>query len=290
MAETSSSAAKVCAACSKNVAKLPRTRDAQGRYFCKECVDKLKGKTVVGTGSEAGPIPKAAPPGDMDVMAKLLADTPGVELCPNCGGGVTVGAKFCVRCGFNKETGKAMKVVVERAKKEKEPKSGGRGGSFVLSEGMYLLLLCALVGGGFAASMFNPIFGALLYVICSGLFLVAWVWGIVAAFKDEETFYGICGIVGFFIGFSWVFFIYYALIATWRGYLKMTMAAALIGVVAGAIGMFGHLSDEPDRPTTRSTQRGRSAAPKSAPVQDEGEAPAEQPANPAPSDGTVLGG
>jgi hypothetical protein len=290
MAEATSSAAKVCAACSKDVSSLPRTKDAQGRYFCKECVDKLKAKAAAKSAPDkpAASAPAAAP-GEHDVMAKLLSDTPGVELCPNCGGGVTVGSKICVRCGFNKETGKAMKVVVERAAKDKEEKTSKRGGSFVLSEGMYLLILCALVGGGFALSMFNPAFGALLYAICFILFLVAWVWGIIAAFKDEESLAGICGIVGFFIGLSWIYFVYWCIFGTWRGYLKMTMTAALLGLVLGGVGMFGHLSGEDELPHSRSTQRGRAAAPKASE-----QAPGDQrtPAGetPAPSDGTVLGG
>jgi hypothetical protein len=291
MAEATSSAAKVCAACSKDVSTLPRTKDAQGRYFCKECVDKLKAKAATAKSAPAKPATATAPPtapGEHDVMAKLLSDTPGVELCPNCGGGVTVGSKICVRCGFNKETGKAMKVVVERAAKDKEEKTSKRGGSFVLSEGMYLLILCALVGGGFGLSMFNPAFGVLLYAICFILFLVAWVWGIIAAFKDEESLAGICGIVGFFIGLSWIYFVYWCIFGTWRGYLKMTMTAALLGLVLGAVGVVGHGDDGSDMPHSRSTQRGRATAPKGTDQTTGDEKPSGE--APAPSDGTVLGG
>lgn len=287
MAESvSSAAAKVCAACSKDVTNLPRTKDGQGRYFCKPCVDKLKAKSAKAPA-------QAETPEDTDVMAKLLASSPGVELCPNCGGGINVGAKICVRCGFNKESGKAMKVVVERAKQEKEPKvKGRRSGNFVISEGLYLLILCAVVGGGFTLSMFEPAFGALLYIICSILFMVAWIWGIIAAFKDDEGLAGICGILGFFIfGIPWIYFVYWCIFATWRGYLKMTIAGALLGAILGAIGMFGHLTDDlDDSRGTRSTQRSRAA-----PINDDEIDPSEEttpakPANPNPSDGTVLGG
>jgi hypothetical protein len=286
MAESASAAVKVCTACSKDVTNLPRTKDGQGRYFCKTCVDKIKAKAKPAAAA-TGPI-AVVDPAETDVMAKLLASSPGVELCPNCGGGINVGAKLCVRCGFNKETGKAMKVVVERAPKDKKEKSGRRGGTFVISEGLYLFLMIGLVGGGFALGMFNPAFIALLYVVSSIMFGVAWIWGIIAAFKDGESMAGLCGILGFVFLFSWLYFIYWCL-TSWRGYLKMSMAAALVGIVASFIGFYGHFGGEDDElPHTRSTQRSR-AAPSSADDETADTAPA-KPENPTPSDGTVLGG
>lgn len=122
MADAPGSAVKVCASCSKDVSKLPRTKDAKGRYLCQECLAKLKQQSASNAKPVAGKPaakPAAGAPADVDVLGKLLADTPGVELCPNCGGGVQVNSKICIRCGFNKETGKVTKIVVEKSPKER---------------------------------------------------------------------------------------------------------------------------------------------------------------------------
>jgi len=271
MAEVSSSAAKVCAACAKDVTNLPRTKDAQGRYFCKDCLAKLKTKAN-----------QAAKPAEQDaVMSKLLSDSPSVELCPNCGGGIQSNAKICIRCGYNKETGKAMRVQVERAKQDKEPKSGGSGISFGMSPGLYLLLLVLVVGGGFGAAMFNPMFAILLYALASLLGLVATIWAIVAAFKDGDGVYGILGIVGFVIPFCGLAILYYALVKTGREYLKMTYAAALIGAVLAVIGILGGIPEGESDLTPKTQQR--SSPGNRAPAN-------ETPQNTPPAEGSPLGG
>lgn len=151
--------AKLCAACAKDVASLPRTKDAQGRYFCQECAAKLKAKQPQqATARPAAPKPvpvKAAAPSDGDVLSKMLADSPGVELCPNCGGGMQSNSKICIRCGFNKETGRAMRVQVEHAKKERgESKALAAAGA--LAAGPAALLFAAigsLIGGAIGAGI-----------------------------------------------------------------------------------------------------------------------------------------
>lgn len=147
------SAAKVCASCAVDVSNAPRTKDAQGRYFCKPCVEKLKAKAAAPKAA-APKAAVAAAPSDNDVMGKLLADSPGLELCPNCGGGITSGAMICVRCGYNKETGKAMKVRVENAPKEKTGgKAIAKAGSLAAAPAALVMatvgaLVCGAIGAG----------------------------------------------------------------------------------------------------------------------------------------------
>ncbi len=149
MADVSGTTTKVCASCAKDVSKLPRTKDAKGNYLCQECLAKFKAKQpAAAVAKPTKPAStKAAVPAESDVLSKLLADSPGVELCPNCGGGIQVNSKICIRCGFNKETGKALKVQVELAKKEKgEPSAAGK--TFAAA---YLALADSPMGWLFAA-------------------------------------------------------------------------------------------------------------------------------------------
>ncbi|MBX3376668.1 MAG: hypothetical protein KF678_06660 [Phycisphaeraceae bacterium] len=166
MADAPGSAVKVCASCSKDVSKLPRTKDAKGRYLCQECLARLKQQPAAKPSAAKPAAKAAAAPAEADVLGKLLADTPGVELCPNCGGGMQVNSKICIRCGFNKETGKATKVQVELAPKEKGEKSAvGQGiaaAYIALADGPIGWLFAAggaliggIIGGGIYAYVMN---------------------------------------------------------------------------------------------------------------------------------------
>jgi len=148
MAEGSAPAAKICAACKKDVSSIPRTKDAQGRYVCKPCVEKLKARAAQAKPAQPKPAPaNAVAPAEEDVMSMLLSDAPGVELCPNCGGGFNVGSKICIRCGYDKASGKAMKVQVETLPKERgEPSAAGK--SFAAA---YMVMADSPMGWLFAA-------------------------------------------------------------------------------------------------------------------------------------------
>jgi hypothetical protein len=210
MADGSASVAKVCAGCSKDVSKLPRTKDAKGRYLCQDCLAKLKAKGTDGKSGDAKPAatakaPKAAPV-EVDVMSKLLADTPGVELCPNCGGGITVGSKICLRCGFNKETGKAMKVQVELAPKERgEPSKAGQG--FIAAYramadtplGWLFAAGGSLIGGLIGAGAYSYIMtssGYEVYIVAVLIGMLAGAGGLLTVRWSASTSHGVvCAIV-----------------------------------------------------------------------------------------------
>jgi hypothetical protein len=140
------SAAKTCVHCGQDCARKPRTKDGQGRYMCRECVDRLTAKAApaaaaparVGaraSGAAAAVSVKAAPAkaaaksggptaGDDDaVMAALMADAP--DPCPGCTAPMTKGAVICSFCGHNLQTGEASQTRVLRMTKEKKEKSSG---------------------------------------------------------------------------------------------------------------------------------------------------------------------
>lgn len=229
MPEVTSSAAKVCAACAKDVSNLPRTKDAQGRYFCKTCAEKLKGKTA-----------QAAKPAEQDaVMAKLLADSPGVELCPNCGGGIQSGAKICIRCGFNKQTGQAMRVQVERAKKE-------RGESAALSKvsavaagpaALVFATIGALIGGALG--------GGLWYGVAMGanreFAILAWLVGAITGFGAALGARGhvgtFTGVIAAVIAAGAVIGAKYAVVENIVGQVEKKVAHAVVAKDEHAIGM-----------------------------------------------------
>lgn len=231
MAEVSGSAPKLCAACSKDVTALPRTKDAQGRYFCKECLAKLKAKAA----APSKPVEQDA------VMAKLLADTPGVELCPNCGGGVQVGAKICIRCGFNKETGKAMRVQVERAPKEKgEPGALSKVGAAAAGPtALAFATLGALIGGGIG--------GAMWYGVAMGanreLAILAWLVGAitgVGAAAGARAYVGTyTGIIAVVVTLGAVIGAKYMVVENIVGQVEQKVSRQVVAKEEHAIGLIG---------------------------------------------------
>jgi hypothetical protein len=128
MAETTG--LKICVQCGDDCAGKPRTKDAKGRYVCRPCFDKVQAKSA--KPASPAPLKGATPitpaPGDVDNSlllaladeeARPVATTP----CPSCGAGMMNGAVICTTCGYNVQTKKNMRSVVERER------GGGRGGS-----------------------------------------------------------------------------------------------------------------------------------------------------------------
>lgn len=87
---------KICVRCGKDVAGQPRTKDRQGRYFCRPCVEALTAK------AEAR---KAEP---------AAAHEPAAA-CPGCGQPLDAGAVLCTNCGYNTTTGRGVgtEIVTE---------------------------------------------------------------------------------------------------------------------------------------------------------------------------------
>jgi hypothetical protein len=165
---TAPATAKTCIKCGTDCSNKPRTKDAQGRYTCKTCYDAI---TKAAAAKAAAPKPKAAPvplepePDDAGVMAALLKDSPGTltEMCPSCGSGMTAGAVVCTICGYNKETGKTVGAIVEKASSGKGEAVLGAaaavGGAVAKSEltGLILGTIGGLIGGAIGAGLWAVI-------------------------------------------------------------------------------------------------------------------------------------
>jgi len=113
--------AKVCVICKQDCSGRPHVKDKQGRYACRECIEKMQAKAPKASGAAAAP---AASGGTDPVMARLIEGSAAVKAtpCPQCASPIPPGGVVCVQCGFNAETGKSMRtrVVVEDADKKKD--------------------------------------------------------------------------------------------------------------------------------------------------------------------------
>lgn len=132
--------AKTCQICKQDCSKKPRTKDAQGRYFCEACVAQKKAEAALLAGADPkpGPESRSAPgqrPGTVAPADALLAfddaespplsaefwDAPSSSApnpaagaptarCGSCGAPMMGSAVVCTLCGYNSQTGKKLKV------------------------------------------------------------------------------------------------------------------------------------------------------------------------------------
>lgn len=146
---------KICVDCNTECGRRPRTRDAQGRYHCQACVERLAGEKArrkpeldaaagddqaIGGGEDLDlgqggddakmfdPIPLDIEPlpegamGGAGGVGGILADASGIRPCPICTKPLAQSDAVCINCGYNALTG--AKVATEH--KVKAPKSSGQ--------------------------------------------------------------------------------------------------------------------------------------------------------------------
>lgn len=237
MAETVS--AKVCVHCGQDCSKKARTKDAQGRYACKECHEAAVARAARGPAIPAKPIEvkrpavPAAPPSrpavraqteeEPGVLSELLTQVKTVA-CTACGAPMEPGAVFCTRCGVNTKTGQRIGTRVEKA--PKEPKAKTRRGPSPLLDPMWSGLgALAVLGGVAALGMSNtdalPFAAAILLLYT----LVFGIWMLIDAFQNSV----VSGLLYIFLPF---YALYYGLAKCEHAFLKTHWA---IGVVAGIV-------------------------------------------------------
>ena len=145
------------------------------------------------------------------------------------------------------ETKKALKtaVIVEKQKKEeKAPKvKGSYKGRYASSEfgpsfGMLFLIVFGTVAGLGALGLLHPMFAAAAFVIGFICYSVGYIWGIVTAFRDGETVWGICA----FLPVVSIGFVYYLIVPNEDKWSKALFLGSVLGLITAAAvvaGMYG---------------------------------------------------
>src|SRR5262245_13813492 len=104
-------AAKICIRCGTDCSGRPRTKDEQGRYTCKACLEAhaAKARSAKPPSPPRAPEPIApADAGDGGAGEYLLADDSAASAasqggpCPDCGTYLPPEAQVCMSCGFSR--------------------------------------------------------------------------------------------------------------------------------------------------------------------------------------------
>jgi len=121
MSEQGAAAAKLCRVCGEDCSTRQRVRDKQGRYVCKDCLDRAKAQHGGAAAGGSGEVGGETPSGSDDW---LFGDIPRTEPCPSCQAPVRDDQQICLRCGYNKRSGKKVRSrVIEEKKKRSQSRS-----------------------------------------------------------------------------------------------------------------------------------------------------------------------
>lgn len=119
---------KICGICGEDCAGRPRTKDPQGRYFCRSCYDEALARKQQSSASPSKhPLPNVGatvidPGVSNDELFADAIEAPPVETmspCPSCGAGMPAGAALCVSCGYSPQTGGKLSTKKMKAPREK---------------------------------------------------------------------------------------------------------------------------------------------------------------------------
>lgn len=233
-------AEKICVVCGADCATLPRLKDSQGRYACKTCVEaKRRAATGDKAMPKASPAPKPRPAASaaggasagfsMDAYLDGI-HTPDANPCPKCGAGRAADAVVCMQCGYDSAAGRSMTTRVSKEKAQKVRRAPKVSGGTI-----FLVVIVAMLALLPAMSMVSQEAAVAAFLIAALWNVVAYIMMVVAAFRDEDNFWGIIGLLALVPvvnGFSSLAFaLYYCIFGSERGTWKLNYWAAFFALL-----------------------------------------------------------
>lgn len=271
MAEISGkSGGKVCVHCGVNCEGIPRVKDAEGRYACKGCFDRIaasgqsaqaatapvvkvvaKAKAPAAVGSNRVASNASVAPIDddaMDLSALVSAEKQAAEntsyakmqRCPHCDALAPAGSRICPGCGFDYHTGLAgAKTKVFKQPSEKIPsrlRSKGKGPQRLAGEGnvgMWVSIVCAVLAAVLLFLMQGNREACYAMIFIGAVYGLTWsLVSIVGPFSEDDTFWGVINLLTLVIGITAPMTLFYVLCRSSSGFLRW-------GVITNTLMIFG---------------------------------------------------
>lgn len=223
MASASEPGEKICALCQRDCSKRPRTKDDDGRYYCRECVERLKQarrQPAQNAGAPAAPPVSASVEAllddtSIDLLAEVVEETasaPALTAAPPVSPNVTRGQRVTA-------PPTAVPSYEDREFNFKIPE-------FVKRPWFTFLVPAVVLGLLFDHARTNPS-SASLFLGPLFLFVSAvWIIILVEAFRDGI----VTGLLTLFLPF---YVLYYVLSVNESPHIKALFAVSLIFMMAG---------------------------------------------------------
>jgi hypothetical protein len=141
-----------------------------------------------------------------------------------------------MNCGYNTQTGKAIRTTVSKEKEVKAPGATSRrrgGADWGPSFGVLFLIFVGTCVGLCALGAVSPVFWGLGVLLALGMLFVGGIWGIVDAFRQGEAMWGILGVLGFVLGLPGLAFLYYMTFVNELKWSKSIYLGGVVGFIAG---------------------------------------------------------
>jgi hypothetical protein len=179
--EGSAAPQKICVVCKQDCASRPRTKDAQGRYTCRSCLDTQQPAPR----QNPAPAPRAKTPAPVAVAPASPAKAPPAparpgDPCPLCDAPIPSGAGKCPACGFDKAASKARNAAAHAEARAVDTDADDRPGLLagLVGNNPVFWIVGGLVGGAVGAA----IWAGIMAVTGIEIGYVAWLVGITTGF------------------------------------------------------------------------------------------------------------
>ncbi len=166
---------KICVVCGLDCAGQPRTKDAKGRYYHKDCHDRAERER------------DARRSADAVMLGEILPDAPPADTCPSCGHSLGASDVICTSCGYNTQSGRTLHVDVATQKPPREPNPHvGVATSILLSPfGVSMMVLATVVIVYFVIlATGSPAAIQAWIIVLDSFFLITTVVVLVVAFRE----------------------------------------------------------------------------------------------------------
>lgn len=239
---------KICVICGEDCSTRPRVKSPEGQYACRACMERREAERAR---------PAAALTNDdfaLDDLGQHEAydiddrfsdiESPQVESnpCPNCGLPRSGGAVVCMSCGFNSASGAKVTTAFTSEKVKKE-----RSTPAIPAEWWFPLLgVGGLIAWPVIATTSEAGFGV-AFLAAALWNLIAYIMMIVAAFKDDDSKWGIIGICAWVPVIGWVaslfFVLYYCIFGSTRTGWKVNYWCSFFAVITIVVVLFTMFPD-----------------------------------------------
>lgn len=237
---------KVCQICGQDCSHKPRAKDANGRYVCKECMERAKDAKLAREAPPPVPaakkleLPEEANSYVLDIPEKPLEK--GMVPCASCGKPKREDAVLCVQCGYDSRKNERRHVKVLKPEMLKGERGRRQSRVYIGPEMLTVVSMCVITGL-FGLCFVDEMFVTWFTIAAAIQILIAAIAMIVTPFREGETMWGVVVLLQYCIPFAGIAVLYYIWFVTDSMMLKLNWVASVLILVLAFILQFNGMME-----------------------------------------------